>query len=177
MLHVSSGAPLILSIEVWNGGEKTEEVAVEVIDGEAVVETVCADPATDGDRKFEDSLMLGQAPVPSRRREPVASIASLRALPEGALLYLFFHRPENATEGDLMIRASVGSMRRLCIIAAGSASNGVSFWLQPDSAKEVWPLVFYSDQPFSWSGAAQRGYDTVFLPAFSLMEAPEAPRA
>lgn len=173
VLNISSGAPLILSVDVWCEGEKSDDIVLEEINGETSVETVCANPETDRDRKFEDSLVLGQAPVPSRRSTPVGSIASLRALPEGAQLYLSFHRPAGASVGDLLITASVGSMRRLCIIAAGKATNGVTFWLQPDAAQESWPLVLYSDQPFAWSGAAQRGYDAVFLPAFSLMDWPE----
>jgi hypothetical protein len=174
VLNISSPAPLILSVEIWCEGQKTEDIAVEEIDGETSVETVCANPATDRDRKFEDSLVLGQSPVSSRRQTPVGSIESLRAVPEGALLYLSFHRPTDAPVGDLMITASVGSMRRLCVIAAGRATNGVTFWLQPDAAEESWPLVLYSNQPFAWSGAAQRGYDAVFLPAFSLVDWTEA---
>jgi hypothetical protein len=174
VLNVTSSAPLILSIEIWAEGEKTEDIALEEINGDTSIETVCANPATDRDRKFEDSLVLGQSPVPSRRATPVASIASLRALPEGAQLYLSFHRPTDAPTRDLLITASVGPMRRLCIIAAGRATNGVTFWLQPDAAQESWPLVLYGDQPFAWSGAAQRGYDAVFLPAFSLVDWPEA---
>jgi len=177
VLSVESPAPIIFSIDIWYEGKTTEDIAMEQIDGETSIETVCANPATDGDRKFEDSLMLGRAPVAPRRSTPVGSIESLRALPEGAMLYLSFHRPENAPARDLMVTAVVGPMRRLCIIAAGRETNGITFWLQPEAAAENWPLILYGDQPFAWSGAAQRGYDAVFLPAFSLVDSPPAGEA
>jgi hypothetical protein len=177
VLSVTSPAPLILSIDMWSGGEPTEDITLETIDGETSVETVCANPATDGDRKFEDILILGQAPVPAKREKPVGRIASLRALPEGALLYLFFHRPADTPPEDLLITAAVGPMRRLCVIAANKETNGVTFWLQPEAAEESWPLILYCNRAFAWAGTAQRGYDAVFLPAFSLVDSPEGGEA
>jgi hypothetical protein len=176
VLNISSPGPLTLTLNIFSKGENTDDIAMEVIDGEALIETVCANPATDGDRKFEDALVLGQAQVTSRRTTPVGTISSLRAVPDGAMLYLNFHRPADQTATDLLITASVGGMRRLCIIAAGKTTNGLAFWLKTDVAREEWPLVLYGERAFSWSGAAQRGYDGVFLPAFSLVES-EAPKA
>src|SRR5271165_6719706 len=60
VLSVTSNAPLILSVDLWKEGEITEDIALEEINGETTLETVCANPATDRDRKFEDSLVLGQ---------------------------------------------------------------------------------------------------------------------
>jgi hypothetical protein len=173
VLSVTSTAPLILAVDLWKEGQVTDDIALEEISGETAVKTVCANPATDRDRKFEDSLVLGQAPVASRRRTPVGCIEALRPLPEGATLYLVFHRGEKALPGDILITAVVGSLRQLCLIAAGKDKNGVHFWLQPKAEAESWPLILYGEQPFTWSAAAQRGYDEVFLPAFSLVDPPE----
>jgi hypothetical protein len=169
VLSVTSKARIMLSIDLWGNGQTTTDIAMEELEGETSVPTVCANPATVRDRKFEDSLVMGEAAVPARRRNPVGRIESLRALPEGAVLHLFFHRPADAQPAsDLLIRASVGAMRRLCIVAAGKTGNSVTFLLQPEAAGESWPLIFHSEQPFTWSGGAQRGFDSVFLPAFSL---------
>jgi hypothetical protein len=162
---------LILSIDPWIEGQPTGDLAMEEIDGETQVKTVCANPATDRDRKFEEPLVLGHAPVAARRQTPVGRIESLRDLPDGALLHMSFHRlPDDQSATDLLVTAQIGPMRRLCIIAAGRSANEVTFWLQPEAAGESWPLNLYSDKAFAWSGAAQRGYDSVFLPAFSFVE-------
>jgi hypothetical protein len=171
VLTLTAPFTVILTINVWKEGEPTEDLVVEDVDGETSVQTVCANPATDRDRKFDEPLVLGQAPVAARRQTPVGRIDSLRDLPEGALLYLNFHRlPNDTSAEDLLVTASLGPMRRLCVIAAGRPTNGITFWLQPDAAGESWPLSLSSPRPFAWSGALQRGYDAVFLPAFSFVE-------
>lgn len=170
VLTVAAPFTLILSLTFWKNGEATEDISVEEVDGETDVQTACADPRTDGDRKFEEPLMLGQAQVAARRNTPVGRIEALRELPEGAVLYLNFQRLPDDKSGDILCTASIGQMRRLCVIAAGRPGNTVTFWLQPEAAGESWPIKFYSTQPVAWSGAAQRGYDSVFLPAFSLVE-------
>ncbi len=171
VLKVSAPVALILTIDLWKNGERTEELEMEQIDGDSDVQTVCANPETDRDRKFEEPLMVGQAKVAARRQTPVGRIESLRELPEGAVLYLSFQRlPDDTSAGDLMLTARIGSMRRLCVIAAGQPKNGLTFWLQPEMAGEKWDLNFWGNQPFTWSGATQRGYDSVFLPAFSFVE-------
>lgn len=171
VLKIAAPAPLILTIDLWKDGEKTEDIVMEQMDGDTDVQTVCANPETDRDRKFEEPLMIGQAKVAARRRTPVGRIESLRELPEGAVLYLSFHRlPEDQSAGDLMLTAVIGNMRRLCVIAAGKPTNGLIFWLQPEAAGEKWELNLFGNQPFSWSGGTQRGYDAVFLPAFSFVE-------
>jgi hypothetical protein len=170
VLTVAAPLTLILSLSFWKSGAATEDITVEEVDGETEVRTACANPATDRDRKFEEPLMLGDAKVAARRQTPVGRIESLRQLPDGAVLYLHFHRLPEDTSGDIMLTASIGPMRRLCVIAAGQPGNSVTFWLQPEAEGESWPLNFYSTQPFTWSGAAQRGYDSVFLPAFSFIE-------
>jgi hypothetical protein len=171
VLTVTAPFTLILTVDIWKEGQPTEDLAMEEINGETSVQTVCANPTTDRDRKFDEPLMLGQSPVAARRQTPVGRIDSLRDLPEGALLYLNFHRlPNDPSAEDLLVTAILGPMRRLCVIAAGKATNGITFWLQPDNAGESWPLRLSSAKPFAWSGAAQRGYDAVFLPAFSFVE-------
>ena len=170
VLTVAAPLTLILSLTFWEGGAVTEDIAVEEVDGETEVRTACVDPATDRDRKFEEPLVLGKFKIAARRQTPVGRIESLRELPEGAVVYLHFHRLPDDKSGDIMVTASIGPMRRLCVIAAGQPGNSVTFWLEPEAAGESWPLNFYSTQPFTWSGAAQRGYDSVFLPAFSFVE-------
>lgn len=171
VLTVTAPFTLILALDLWKEGAATEDLAVEEIDGETSLETVCANPATDRDRKFEEPLVLGGAKVQGRRRTQVGCIESLRELPAGAVLYLSFQRlPDDSLANDFMVTASIGPMRRLCVIGAGRPTNSLTFWLQPEAAGESWPLQFYSTQPFTWSGAAQRGYDEVFLPAFSFVE-------
>ena len=170
VLTVAAPITLILSLTFWKGASTTEEIAVEEVDGETEIQTACANPATDRDRKFEEPLVLGNVKVAARRRTPVGRIESLRELPDGAVLHLHFHRLPEDNSGDIMLTTSIGAMRRLCVIAAGQPGNSISFWLQPEAAGESWPLNFYSTQPFTWSGAAQRGYDSVFLPAFSFVE-------
>jgi hypothetical protein len=171
VLTVTARFTVILTIDVWKEGESTEDLVMEEIDGETSIQTVCANPATDRERKFDEPLVLGQAPVAARRQTPVGRIESLRDLPEGALLYLNFHRlPNDTSADDLLVTASLGAMHGLCVIAAGKSTNGITFRLQPETAGESWPLSLYSGQPFAWSGAAQRGYDPVFLPAFSFVE-------
>jgi hypothetical protein len=170
VLTVAAPVTLILSLTFWKNCAATEDIAVEEVDGETEIETSCANPTTDRDRKFEEPLVLGNVKVAARRRTPVGRIESLRELPDGAVLHLHFHRLPDDTSGDIMLTASIGAMRRLCVIAAGQPGNSVSFWLQPEAAGESWPMNFYSTQPFTWSGAAQRGYDSVFLPAFSFVE-------
>jgi hypothetical protein len=171
VLTVTARFTVILSVDVWKEGEPTEDLVMEEIDGETSVQTICANPATDRERKFDEPLVLGQAPVVARRQTPVGHIESLRGLPEGALLQLFFHRlPNDTCADDLLVTASLGPMHGLCVIAAGRATNGIMFRLQPETAGESWPLSLYSARPFAWTGAAQRGYDAVFLPAFSFVE-------
>lgn len=171
VLKISSKIPLILTIDLWKNGERTEEIEMEQVDGDTDVQTSCAKPETDRDRKFEEPLVVGNAMVPARRQTPVGRIESLRELPEGAVLYLSFQRlPDDKSTSDLMLTAVIGSMRRLCIIAAGKPKNGLVFWLQPGMAGEKWEMNLYGNQPFTWSGATQRGYDSVFLPAFSFVE-------
>jgi hypothetical protein len=171
VLTVTARFTVILSIDVWKEGESTDDFVMEEVDGETSVQTICANPATDRDRKFDEPLMLGQSSVAARRQTPVGRIESLRDLPEGALLHLDFHRlPADSCQDDLLVTASLGPMHCLCVIARGRPTNGITFLLQPEAAGESWPLSLYSAKPFAWSGAAQRGYDAVFLPAFSFVE-------
>jgi hypothetical protein len=171
VLTISAPLTLILSIDIWKAGEPTEDIIMEEVDGEAPVQTVCANPETDRDRKFDEQLVLGEAKVAAHRQTPVGSINSLRELPEGAMLYVSFQRlPDDAKNEDLLVKVAIGEMRRLCIIAAGRNTNGATFWLQPETAGKSWPLTFWANRPFSWTGMAQRGFDSVFLPAFTFIE-------
>ena len=171
VLTVSAPFTLILSLDIWNKGEPTEDIVMEEINGEPPVQTACANPETDRDRKFEEQLVLGHAKVQARQQTPVGRIDSLRELPDGATLYLSFQRlPGEANTSDLLVTASIGPMRRLCIIAAGQSTSGAAFWLAPETAGESWPLKFYGNQPFTWTGVAQRGFDSIFLPAFTFVE-------
>lgn len=171
VLSVSAPAILYISVDLHGDAEAVESIGIEAVDGESQTQTVCADPLTQGDRKFEDALVAGDVVKPAKPSAPLGRIESLRPLPEGAVLILVFRRPDAAeTVRDALITVSVGEMRRLCIIAAGRSEVSASFWLQPREAGEIWPLTLTCDRPFTWSGAAQRGFDQVFLPAFSLMK-------
>jgi hypothetical protein len=170
VLSVSAAAMLTISVSL-NGDEKAvESVAIEELDDGPSVQTVCADPATAGDRPFEDTLAAGSLVTPTLRATPLGRIESLRRFPQGGVLILTFRRPPgSATASGFLIHAAVGQLQGLGFMASGQLEVSVYFRLQPAEAGETWALTLQSDRAFVWSGAVYRNFDTIFLPAFSLV--------
>ena len=155
VLSVSAAAMLVISVNLNGDQEAVESVAIEELDDGPRMPTVCADPTTAGDRSFEDPLSTGSLVTPV-----------LRAVP----LILTFRRPpgSGAAQGFL-VHATVGELRGLGFMAPGQSEVSVYFRLQPEKAGETWALTLGSDRAFTWSGTVYRNFDTIFLPAFSLV--------
>lgn len=170
VLSVSAPAALIVSVGL-NGEEKAvESIAIEELDDAPGVATVCADPTTPGDRSFEDALATGKLVKPALLPAPLGRIESLRPFPEGAALILTFRRPAGTgTESSIMVHASLGEVLRMAVMHPGRLEASVCFRLQPLAAGEAWPLTLTANHPFTWSGSVHRNFDTIFLPAFSLV--------
>jgi hypothetical protein len=170
VLSVSAPAMLIISVSLNGDEEAVESVAIEELDDGPSTQTVCADPTSAGDRTFEDMLASGSLVNPALRAAPLGRIESLRPFPDGGVLILTFRRaPGSATASPFLIHASVGELRGLGFMAAGQLEVSVYFRLQPAAAGETWPLTLGSAHAFIWSGAVYRNFDTIFLPAFSLV--------
>jgi len=170
VLSVSAPAMLIISVSLNGDREGAESVAIEELDDGPSTQTVCADPTTEGDRAFEDTLAAGSLITPALRAVPLGRIESLRPFPGGGVLILTFQRPPGSETGSrFLIHASVGDLRGLGFMAAGQLEVSVYFRLQPVEAGETWALTLGSDRAFIWSGAVHRNFDTIFLPAFSLI--------
>jgi hypothetical protein len=170
VLSVSAPAMLIISVSLNGDEEAVESVAIEELDDGPSTQTVCADPTTAGDRTFEDTLATGSLITPALRAVPLGRIESLRAFPDGGVLILTFVRAAGSGTGfGFLIHASVGELQGLGFMAPGQLEVSVYFRLQPAEAGETWALTLGSDRAFTWSGAVHRGFDTVFLPAFSLV--------
>jgi hypothetical protein len=170
VLSVSAPAVLIISVALNGEEEAVESVAIEEVDDGPTVPIVCADPSTPGDRGFEDALATGRVVKPARRPAPLGKIESLRPFPDGAVLMLTFQRPPGAaTAPGFLINASVGEVWRVGFMSPGRLQVSVCFRLQPVEAGETWPVTLTSDHEFQWSGTVNRNFDTIFLPAFSLL--------
>jgi hypothetical protein len=170
VLSVSAPAMLIISVSLNGDEEAVESVAIEELDDGPSTQTVCADPTTAGDRTFEDTLATASLVTPALRAVPLGRIESLRPFPRGGVLILTFRRPTGSgAEAGFLIHASVGELRGLGFMAPGQLEVSVYFRLQPEKTGETWPLTLGSDHAFTWSGAVHRNFDTIFLPAFSLV--------
>ena len=170
LLSVSAPFMLVLSVDVVTEGHVTDDILVETVDDVTGLATVCEKPATDG-RPFSDPLIIGQAPVAAKRKEPVGRIESLRELPEGGVLHLTLHRRANEPRTDFLnIIATFGEHRRVCAIPPGLDSNTTPFRLLPQAAGEGLDLTLDCHYPFLWSCMADRGWDTNCLPVFSFVE-------
>jgi hypothetical protein len=170
VLSVSAAAMLVISVNLNGDQEAVESVAIEELDDGPRMPTVCADPTTAGDRSFEDPLSTGSLVTPVLRAVPLGRIESLRPFPDGGVLILTFRRPpgSGAAQGFL-VHATVGELRGLGFMAPGQSEVSVYFRLQPEKAGETWALTLGSDRAFTWSGTVYRNFDTIFLPAFSLV--------
>jgi hypothetical protein len=170
VLSVSAPAMLIISVSLNGDEEAVESVAIEELDDGPSTPTVCADPTTAGDRTFEDTLATGSLVTPALRAAPLGRIESLRPFPDGGVLILTFRRPAGSgAAAGFLIHASVGELQGLGFMAPGQLEVSVYFRLQPAEAGEKWALTLGSDHAFIWSGAVHRNFDTIFLPAFSLV--------
>jgi hypothetical protein len=170
VLSVSAPAMLIISVSLNGDNEAVESVAIEELDDGPSTQTICADPTTAGDRTFEDTLASRSPITPALRATPLGRIESLRPFPNGGVLILTFERPPGSgTATGFLIHASVGELRGMGFMAPGQLEMSVYFRLQPAEAGETWALTLGSDHAFIWSGAVYRNFDTIFLPAFSLV--------
>lgn len=170
VLSVSAPAMLIISVSLNGDEEAVESVAIEELDDGPSTPTVCADPTTDGERTFEDPLATASLVTPALRAAPLGRIESLRPFPDGGVLILTFQRtPGSGFASGFLIHASVGELRGLGFMAPGQLEVSVYFRLQPAEAGETWALTLGSDRAFTWSGTVYRNFDTIFLPAFSLV--------
>jgi hypothetical protein len=61
-------------------------------------------------------------------------------------------------------------MRRLGIIPANLAETAIEFSLSPEEPGYRWPLLFHSQSDIEWSASIYRGFDSNFLPAFTLAD-------
>lgn len=170
VLSVSSPAALIISVGLYGDEEALESIAIEELDDAPAVQTVCADPTTPGDRSFQDELAMSNLVIPAQRPAPLGRIESLRPFPEGGILTLTFRRrPKDAVDSNFMIQVTVGESRRPCIMAPWQSEMTTSFRMQPAEAGETWPLTLTANVAFTWSATVHRNFDTIFLPAFSLV--------
>jgi hypothetical protein len=170
VLSVSAPAMLIISVSLNGDEEAVESVVIEELDDGPNTQTICADPTTDGERTFEDTLATGSLVTPALRAARLGRIESLRPFPDGGVLILTFQRPPGpVTASRFLIHASVGELRGLGFMAPGQSEVSVYFRLQPAAAGETWVLTLGSDHAFTWSGAVYRNFDRIFLPAFSLV--------
>jgi hypothetical protein len=171
VLSVNAAARLYISVDLHGDAEAVESIAIEELDDVPNTPTVCADPTTPGDRKFEDRLATDNLVKPARAPAPWGRIELLRPCAQGAVLILVFRRPAGSeTASTLLIWASLGEIRKVGVIEPGKLEANVYFRLQPAEAGESWPLTLTSHHPFIWSASADRGFDTVFLPAYSLVK-------
>jgi len=170
VLSVSAPAVLIISVGLYGDEEAIESVAIEELDDGPAVQTVCADPTTPGDRSFEDQLAMGNLITPAQRPAPLGRIESLRPFIEGGILALTFGRPAKAAaDSNFMIHVTVGEFQRPCIMAPWQSQTSISLRLHPAAAGETWPLTLTAKVAFTWSATVYRNFDTIFLPAFSLV--------
>jgi hypothetical protein len=170
VLSVSAPAMLVISVGLNGDEEAVESIAIEELDDGPATKTVCADPTTPGDRRFEDGLASGRLITPTPRAAPLGRIESIRPYPESGVLSLTFRRPAGAeTSSVLLIKVWVGGMWNVGFIAAGQVEVSVHFRLRAAEAGETWPLTLACVHAFTWSGAVHRNFDTNFLPAFSLV--------
>lgn len=170
VLSVSAYSMLIISVGLYGDEEALESIAIEELDDGPATMTVCADPSTPAERTFEDPLASGGLVTPAHWMVPLGKIESLRPYPESGVLSLTFRRhASSGTSSVLLIKITVGEMRSMAFIAAGQIEARVHFRLRAEEAGETWWLTLACDQPFTWSGAVHRNFDTNFLPAFSLV--------
>jgi hypothetical protein len=168
VLSISAAATLLISVDLYGDEEAVENIEIEELNDVPNTKTVCADPSVPGDRKFEDHLAANDLVKPVRPFAPLGRIESLRPLAEGAALTLEFRRPLGAeTISNIVIWALVGEVRKVCAIPPGQLEAKLYFRLLSPEGGEIWPLTLAADHQFLWSGAADRGFDRVFLPAFS----------
>jgi hypothetical protein len=170
LLSASAPFMLVLSVDVVTEGHVTEDLLVETVDDVSGLVTVCEKPATEG-RPFSDPLIIGQAPVAAKRKEPVGRIERLRELPDGGVLHLKLHRrSDDSRTGFLNVIATLGDYRRVCVVPPGLESNATPFRLVPQGAGEGLDLTLDCHYPFLWSCMADRGWDSNCLPAFSFSD-------
>jgi hypothetical protein len=167
VLSVSAPFMLVLSVDVVTEGHVTEDVLVEAVDDVSGLVTLCEKPATEG-RPFSDPLIIGEAPVAAKRKDPVGRIESLRELPDGGVLHLKLHRRPNDSRADFLnVVATLGDYRRVCVVPPGLESNATPFRLRAQGPGEGSNLTLDCHYPFLWSCVADRGWDLNCLPVFS----------
>ena len=109
---------LMISVGIYGDEQAVEKIAIEELDDGPALQTVCADPTTDGDRSFTDELAMDILAAPAPRSTPQGRIESLRPFPDGGILTLTFRRPIRAVaDSNFMIRVTVGEFQRPCIMA------------------------------------------------------------
>jgi hypothetical protein len=158
VLSVTSPAMLIISVSMNGDAEAVESVAIEEVDDGPSMPTVCADPTTAGDRPFEDMLANGSLVKPALRAASMGTIESIRPFPEGGVLILNFRRPPDSEKASaFLIHATAGELQSIGFMAPGQLEVNVYFRLPAAEPGGKWPLTVH------------RGFDVIFLPAFSLV--------
>ena len=144
----------------------------ERIEGVPEGRLVCADPRVAVERAWRDQIAVGVDAA--AQRPPVAAwaVQALRTMVDSANLGFRLRRTAGSVIGEpLQVVIGVREMRRLAIIPAGSLETNVEFPLAAQAAGFRWNLSIGCTETVEWSASIYRGYDLVFLPAFSIAAA------
>jgi hypothetical protein len=149
----------------------TEAFELRCYEGTAFPSFVCANPAAVEDRLWRDPIAAGACGAPERQMKALWAVETQRRLPGSANFGLRFQRAgSELSQEPLQIRVGVGGMRRLAIIPANISETAVEFPLDAEEPGHRWPLVFHSAGAIEWSASVSRGFESSFLPAFSLVD-------
>jgi hypothetical protein len=168
-ISVQWGEALSVSASLYDAeGVSADGFEWETIEGAPQSKCVCADPAVAVERAWRDSIAIGVAAA--AQRPPIISwaVEALRTMIGGANLGFRIRRTEGSVMAEpLQVSIGVRGMRRLAIIPAGALETSVEFPLAAESAGFRWNLSIGCPEAVEWSASIYRGYDAVFLPAFS----------